>query len=875
MHKVAISCHNQKLPIYKLLTHSIALVLMFLTVTSWAQDSTVNVTVEPKTNSGINTIINYSAEDSILFDVISNGATLYGNSHVDYGKIILDAEIIHINWGTKMMSATYGIDSAGKKFGIPVFNDKGDIYHIDTMAYNWETKKAYIADVLTNQNNGWLLVDEAYKDENDILYAENSAFCPCQDSSAGTYIKSKQIKVIPNKRVYTGPFQLYVGHIPTPIVGPFGMFPATSKKSSGLIIPSYGEDKFRGFFLKKGGFYWAMNDYVGIKFLGEIYTEGGWGLEMITKYKNRYHYNGGINLSFRKVIRNGDEFNQNSQNDYSIRWQHAPETKGNKRFTANVNFATTSFNSNNERQTDNYLASTLQSSIKYYQPIKGTPFNYSINLRHDQNNQTGVVNFTLPDANFSMVRQYPFKGKSSKKRSKARKALETINFSYTLNSKNRITTKEPTYNFGFDIENYNDLDTGEVAFNGQNITTLLKRSNFGIQHNIPVSGSIKLGPFNLNGNANYKEIWTPKIFDFERATDTSVNVIQQQGFNRAYSYSAGMNLTTRIYGHFAFKGDRKRQIRHVIAPNIGYGFSPDYTNLERFSYKTLVELADSSQYTVSKYENAIFSPPSSGLSSSISFSLRNTLEMKFIPKSDTINKFKYVSILDNLSIGSRYNFAADSMNLSDITFSANTKLFNLINLRLSGILNPYSTVDNDGIASDISVYRWKNKDGFAYLTNLNFNAGAKIGPHTFNKNKTKKSYSAPRFDHDLQWYLRNNPDLLWFDPTIPWSMDIRYTVNVNRFEYTENDLIQSLRFSGSFKLSQLWAFQYSTSYDFVDQDFIYPRMSVYRDLGCWEMTMGWTPFGITSGYDFNINIKSAMLKDIIKYNLKDTYYNRQ
>lgn len=190
-------------------------------------------------------------------------------------------------------------------------------------------------------------------------------------------------------------------------------------------------------------------------------------------------------------------------------------------------------------------------------------------------------------------------------------------------------------------------------------------------------------------------------------------------------------------------------------------------------------------------------------------------------------------------------------------------------------MNPYSTVDNDGVASNVNKYRWNNKEGIAYLTNLNFNAGAKIGPQTFNKNKTKKSFSPPRFDHDLNWYLMNNPDLLWFDPTIPWSMDVRYTVNLNRNQYADNDLVQSLRFSGSFKLSQMWAFQYSCSYDFVDDEFVYPRMSIYRDLGCWEMRMSWVPFGTRSSYDFYINIKSGMLKDVIKYRLKNTYYDRQ
>lgn len=820
--------------------------------------------------SSIESVINYHSEDSIKFDVLNQRATLYGKAHVDYGEIVLDAAIITIDWSKKTLLATYGTDENGEKFGTPHFRDGEDLYVIDTVLYNYDTKKGYISRLMTEQSGGFLGTEAALKDENDILYAKNATFCPCEDSLAGTYIKSNKIKVIPNKRVYTGPFQLYVEDIPTPLVGPFGMFPMSSKKSSGIIIPTYGEQVDRGFYLRNGGFYWATSDYIGIKFLGEVYSNGGWGASAQMDYRNRYRFDGNLDFIFRRVVRNGDEFTRTAVNDYKFIWNHTPKVRGSKRFSANVEYGTTSYNQNNARSTDGYLENTLSSNINYSFPFGKSPFRANLNLRHNQNNQTGIVNFSLPDASITMARQYPFKRSSyTGRKNQVRKAIESINVSYTMNLRNEITTAAPS-DFPFDVANIEDLDTGQVNIRDASVSGLLARSRSGIKHTLPVNGTAKFGQFNFNYGGTYTEIWAPTETSYEVLANDSVIVNQLSTFNRASNYSARASVNTRLYGLFALKGKRNIQVRHVFTPNVGYSYSPDYTDLNRFDYQQRLTFSDNSTTTISSFRNAFFTPSTSSLSSSITFGMQNNLEMKYRTFSDTSTSadYKYLKLIDNFSMNSSYNMAADSLKLAIIRFNANTKFLNRFDLRLSGSLNPYVQTTDGEREINIDQYRWNAGKGLLYLENLSFTVGTRLNRDFFRSKGENNTDTTAK---------NKTPDNLYFgyvDYSVPWTLNVNYTTTLTRFEFSENTVVNSLRFDGDFSLTEKWRFQYSASYDFENKEFVYPNVAINRDLNCWQMRLSWVPFGPRASYEFYINIKSSMLSNVLKFNRRNDFYDR-
>ena len=845
-----------------------------------------------KKKSDIQYPINYEALDSIRFDVKTQSVFLYGGSvddsiggaHVEYGKIQMDAGLIIINWEKHTLTATYLLDSAGNKVGVPILNEDGDIYHIDSAIYNYETGKGYMSQILTPQNDGWMSGGKTFKDEENILFIEDGRFCPCDDPQAGTYIKANKIKVITEDeeldragKVITGPFLLHIADLPTPIGAPFGIFPTDTKKASGLVIPIYGEHPTRGFYLRNGGFYWATNDYIGLKFLGEIYSNGGWGGSLIANYKSRYRFSGNFQFNYRKVVRNGDEVESEITNDYKVNWQHSPVSLGNKKFTADVNLATTTYNTNNSINTSDYLSATLRSNIRYSQPIKGTPFSTSINLRHDQNNQTGITNFTLPDINLSMSRQYPFKFRGATGRKNTFKSFyESINVGYSMSLQNRISTNITSQSYGFDV--LDEVEDSVYLLRQENFGLFIDNARFGIKHSVPVSATLKLGPFNINSDFSYVENWYPRSLTFNPLGDTlddgiladTIVKVDTAGIDRSYSYSGGINMTTRVYGMYAFKGAQQRQIRHIITPTVGLRFSPDFSSEGRFAgnYET-VRLNDSTQHVVSRFQGMLFAPSSASRSSRMTFGFGNIIEMKYKSKKDTSDEFTYVKLLENLSFNSSWDFAKDSLNLADISISANTNLLNKINIRGNASLNPYVFDTIDGSTVNINKFALGEEQSLGRITSYSFTASTNLNPDAF-----KRQYVGNGQNEEFLDYVNTYTNVHYVDFTIPWSLRLNYNIRVTRPAFTDATLNQSLTASGDVKLTPNWKVGYSASYDFTNKQIATPRVNIHRDLGCWEMSFLWVPFGPQTSYEFYINLKSAMLKDVVKFNRKNTVYDQ-
>ena len=831
-----------------------------------------SASIEPKEQKrDIQTTINYNARDSIRFNVVEQRVYLYGDAWVDYGDTKLDAEIIFIDWQTGVITATYLLDdSTGKKIGVPHFQDGDDEYEAEKIIYNYKTGKGYISEIVTSDGEGYLVGKNANKDADNNLLIDGAMYTTCNRKEPHYHFKLRKTKVVEQRKIVTNYFNLYIDEVPTPLGLPFGLFPMAETKSSGVIIPTWGEAASRGFFLRDGGYYWAVNDYIGAKFLGEIYANGGWGATADVDYKKRYSYKGGLMYSYRDIVRNGDQYDRTSSRDYQFRWTHTPESRGGKSFSANVNYASSSFYSNTTTNVNTYLASSLNSTVRYYTPIKKTPFNVSANLRHDQNNQTGVVNMNLPDINLSMNRVNPFKTDKVGFKSSFRKFYEGINLQYAFDMRNKLTNAPTSSRFPFTVSNIETPDT--VLFNAENFNYIWRNKETGMKHDIPVSGSMKVGPFSLNGNFNYSEYWYPKSYNYNNYTtaDSGVVVNEVSSFDRAYGYNGGVSVNTTMYGMYSFIGKRNKQIRHTVRPNVGWRMSPDYTKNSRI-FKTIQTDSLGNEVLISKFNGLTYAAPNTTQSSSITFGIQNVFEMKYKAIKDSAQESKKIKLLENLSINSSYNFAADSFQLSKFNISANTNLFNLLNVNFSSVVDPYAYVVDSSISNyqrRSSTLAWDAGKGVGQTESWSLALSTNLNPDAFKKRYKNQS--------ELPAHVRN---MLEFDPSmyvdfnIPWSLSVSYTYRESHIGFLTPEATQSLQFNGDVKLTQTWKVGYGAAYDFEDKRIVTPRLNIYKDLHCWEMRFQWVPYGPATMYEFYINVKASVLQDL-KWSRRRSYYDR-
>ena len=643
--------------------------------------------------SEIETTINYSAKDSIFYDLKSQKIKLYGGSKIDYGEINLEAYEILVDWNDKTLDANFIFDSIGKKIGKPIFSEGDQSYETDKITYNFDSRKAKIKGIVTQLDDAYMQGEDVKKNEEDELFISHAMYTTCNLEEPHFHISSSKIKVIPGKKVVSGPFHLKFGNVPTPLGFIFGMFPQPKKKVSGLIMPNYGEEKRRGFYLRDGGYYFAVNDHLDLRLTGDIYSKGSYGMTLGTNYKKRYSYSGNLRFNYNKS-KLGDFENPTTSNDFSFSWSHSPDTRGkSSRFSSSVNFQTNSYNQNKNLVYSNFnesINAQFNSNISYSKTFKGSPFNLSANLRHSQNVQTKKVNLTLPDISYNMSRIYPFKniGKLGKT------ALGKISISHRFNGKIELTNGSVGNSLGgLNIINSGNNFSEQIDFNMDNISSIIDRSKIGGKHTIPISTSFNLLKyFTVSPSVNYNEIWYFKKLSYNyNELENGIEIDTTNSFQRAWSYSSAFALSTRIYGTVFFKKGKIKAIRHVISPEISMSFSPDFTKPKYGYYENVQINNEGDTKLLSKYENFLFGSPRIGSSASMNFYIGNNLEMKVLDKKDTINGTRKIKIFDNLAFSSSYNFLADSFRLAPIRFSTRTSFFKrLINLSISGNIDPYT-----------------------------------------------------------------------------------------------------------------------------------------------------------------------------------------
>ena len=789
--------------------------------------------------------ITYNAIDSIVVSLDGKKVYLYNDAVVNYQTIELKADYIELDLNTKEVYAEGLPDSAQVIQGSPVFKDGEEEFESKTLRYNFQSQKGIITDVKTQQGDGYVHSERTKKIDANSFILKKGKYTTCDADHPHFYLRMTKAKVISNKKIITGPAYLVLEDFPIyfPMI-PFGFFPNSPTYSSGIIIPTYGEEQNRGFFLREGGYYWAASQYFDLTLKGDLYSKGSWGSNIHTNYKKRYKFSGSFDFRYN-VNRYSDpglpDFSRSP--GFSVRWSHSQDSKANpyQTFSANVNLSTTSYDKQNSYDVQSYLQTTKSSSISYSKKWENSPFNMSASFRHSQNSRDSTIALSFPELTFSMAKIYPFKRKSS---IGGKKWYEKIGFSYTGNIKNSITAKE------------------DELLNKSLITDW---SN-GWKHTIPISlpNFNLLKYINLSPSVSYSERWytnyITKNYAYDHVADeATVWEDTTYHFRRNYNYSFSLSAQTNIYGNYIMKNPKSRikQIRHKMSPSMSFSYTPDF-GAPKYNFWDSYTDKDGKKIYYDRFAHGIFGSAGRGESGSINFGLTNNLEAKVLAKNDTTTneeKYEKIKIIDNLGLSGSYNLIADSLNLSTIRINGRTTIKG-VNLNFGGTVNPYDT-DMDG--NMINKYMWNRASGLKKLGRLT-NANLSFGM-SFKSKKEKESAEGEK--SNVQSIVHPDGYVEYYDFDIPWDFRFDYSFSyTKRSNYDEAKINQSLNFSGRLNLTREWNLSLTTNFDVQAGEFSFTTFNVNRKLHCWNMSFNFVPFGQRKSYSFTLNASSAMLKDL-------------
>ncbi len=794
-----------------------------------------------KKSGGLDVPVYYEAQDSMLFDFIAQKIYMYGSAHVIYEDIQLWADYVEMDINKNEILA-YGIeDSAGNITGKPVFKEGEEEFRADTIRYNFDTKKGLIKQVITKFEESFLHGGITKMHPNKHIHITDGKFTTCDLDHPHYYFKISRAVVIPDDKIVSGPVYLVIEDIPTPLGLPFVFFPNTKGGSSGVIIPEFGEEENRGFFLRNGGYYFAINDYIDLTVLGDIYSRGSWGLGLQSNYRKRYKYNGDFHFKYNKNVfgyRGLDNFE--AQSLYAIRWRFVqdPKARPSSNFSADVNISSSAFDRYNSYSANNFMTNTKQSSISYSNSLPNTPFSLTAAFRHSQNNRDGTVNLTLPDVSLSSTRLFPFKRRTAVG---ASRWYEKIGFNYSMNMTNQVSAHEDSL---FNI----------TADNLRN----------GISHRIPVSTSLKfLKHTTLTPSFNYNERWYLRSLERQWITDGDAGYIQNtfiNEFSRVRDYSASLNWNTQIYGTFQFRGKNLKAVRHVLSPSVSFTYLPDfgterhgyYDEYSRIMYNANTGQYDTVSYFYSRFESLPYGTPARGGAGSVNFNLGNNLEMKVRDKRDTSKNDKKIKIFESLNFTTNYNIMADSLKWAPINMSGRTRI-NFLNVNFNALFDPYAIAENPytGAGMRINKPEYLETGNLFRLTSANLNLGFSLN---------SRSMPAKEVSNEQLRSLYGYPEH-YVDFDIPWNVRINYSLRYSK-PYYESNVVQTVNFSGDFNLTSKWKISFTSGYDIKNRKASYTTIDVFRDLHCWEASIHIVPFGSHKSYMFQINVKADMLKDL-------------
>lgn len=835
----------------------------------------------------------YEAKDSIVFMMDSKNAYLYGKGKVDYQNITLTSENITMNMDSSIVHAIGAVDSLGRLYGKPVFKQGKDEYESETMSYNFDTRRGFITNVTTEQQEGFLYSEEAKKGKDNELYLRRGRYTTCDEEHPHFYIALSKAKVHTGKDVFSGPAWLVVEDVPLPIAIPFAYFPFTSKYSSGFIMPSYGDENSRGFYLRDGGYYFAVNDYWDLKITGEIFTKGSWGLGAQTTYKKRYKYSGNFYFNYQ-VTKTGEKNlpDYSVTKNFKLQWRHQQDSKmnPNSSFSASVNFATQSYEKNNLTSLYNptsYAQSTRTSSVSYSRSFPKIGLSLSSSFNITQNMRDSTISLTLPNLSINLQKFYPFKKKVQVGK---QKWYEKISMSYSGTLQNSITTKEDQLLH----------------------SNLIKDWNNGMRHTIPISASFTLLKYiNIVPMFNYTERWYSRKVNQSWDTENQ-SVVRDTiyGFNRVYNYNLSLSANTKAYVFFQpnkkIFGDKIQMVRHVISPSISFSYAPDFSASRYGYYKTYTKTdmdGNVSLVEYSPYQGAIYSYPGRGKTGSISFDIGNNIEMKIKSDSDSTG-VKKVSIIDELGANLSYNLAAKQQPWSNLSTRLRLKWGKFaLNLNTTWMTYAYEFDKNGNVVVG-------NKTEWSYGRFGRFQGMSKNLSYTFNNQSWKKWVKGFRklfygeddeeevtADNNLEDGMeldnpdnnkqgenkKDNSDGLdengYMKFSIPWSFSVSYgitmaedrsrNINVKNMRYPFK-FVHNLNFSGNVKLSSNWIINFSSGWDFTNNELSMTTVNVSRDMHCFNISAGFV-FGPFTSYHVTMRANASTLTDALKYDKKSSY----
>ena len=813
--------------------------------------------------------------DSLVFNVRDKMVYVYGEGDITYQTMNMKADYMRINMDTRVIRA-YGVnDTVDNKPVVtrPEFTENGKTYTMDTIDYNMKSKKAKIKGVATQEGEGYLIGDNVKKMTDNSINISSGRFTTCENTDhPHFYLEMTRAKFIPGKKAIFGPSYLVMEDVPIYFLGvPEGFFPMSSGPKSGFLMPTYGEEYVKGFFLRDFGYYFTFNDYIDLTLTGGIYTLGSWEAAASSRYIKRYKYSGSFSADFSKV-RFGDKGSPDytNQSNFRIQWTHTQDSKfrPGSTFSASVNFSTSGYSKYSATTINDILSTQTNSSIAYSKTWSGTPFSLSANMAVSQNSSNSTISVTLPTVVFNMSRVYPFKRKQTMGKERW---YEKISVSYTGKLTNSVSTTEK------------ELFTKQT----------LKDMKNGVEHTIPVSTSMTLFNYlNITPSANYTERWFFK--KQERQWNPETNTVDylepEYGFYRLYNYNVGVSASTKLYGMYRFKNPNSKiqAFRHVITPTISFSYAPDFSH-QKYGYYKAVQSDTTGRVTIySPFAGNAYSVPSSGRSMSLNFSLQQNLEMKVLSKRDTTGT-RIIKLIDNFTISGSYNFLADSMNLSNISLSFRSKLTNNFGIQLSATLDPYVVTPEGRRINKLMLSRGKLgrivSTGWSFGYSFNSkNQSAPSGQALTNDITSQPidpAYSNPFFDP----YGTMDPVLrrqymaqTYYDFNMPWNFSFNYTisygislVNNGTTGYRKN-INQTIGFNGSVNLTPKWGISFQGGFDLMTRKLTTSSISITRDLHCWQMGFSWIPFGFHKSWSFNIGVKSSMLQDL-KYDKSQSMYD--
>ena len=768
------------------------------------------------------------ASDSMVM-IGQNMVYMYGSASVNYGEIKLDAAQIEMDLNTSTVYAVGKVDSVGDLEETPVFQNGGDTYESETMRYNFKTEKGFITNVITQQGEGYLTGGQTKKMDNDEYYIQNGRYTTCDDHECPHfYMQLTKAKVKPRKNIVTGPAYMVLAGLPLPLAVPFGYFPFSEKYSSGVIPPSFGDDYNRGFYLRDGGYYFAINDNIDLRLTGEIYTKGSWGLTASSAYVKRYKYSGSFNLSYLKSI-----YGEKGSPDYStstnfqILWNHTQDSKANPNMSlsASVNFTTSGYTRNdlNSYYSSAFTENTKSSTINMTYRFPGTKWSLSTTANVSQRTQDSTLTVSFPNITVTMSQVAPFKRKRAVG---DEKWYEKIKLSYSGQFQNSLTSKQ------------------NMFFK----KSLIKDWRNGMRHSIPVSATFNILKYiNLTPNISLTDrMYTSKVRrQWDPAASAEVCDTTYSLYN-VWDFSAGVSLDTKVYGFFQplpFLGDKVKMIRHVLTPSVSFNASPDFSS-PFFGYYGEYQYMDNQGNPQTKkysmFPNSLYGVPGQGKTGAVSLSLANNLEMKVRDDNDSIGE-KKISLIENFTISQSYNFAADSLRWSNINTSIMVRLVRNFNLNLSATWDPYTyKLNASGNPYRCNTTRLQAGKGWARLSSTGTSFSYTFNNSTFKKKDKKKDDTsssdsnstdtdsdteAPEAPSGPKRANRKKDDTEMTDEgymkwECPWSLTMNYSVsysygafNKQKMEY-DGKITQNLSFSGNIRPTKNWNFGFSASYNF-------------------------------------------------------------